>query len=123
MRDILSVRGSGSPDVGVTLSVAGVCARSGAQSHPSAAQAQTFRQRLVRELLSWVWVALAFFLITGTMVQARVIPSASMEGTLLIGDHLLMSRFGYDIGLPFTRYHIRLCREPRRQRGVTFHPP
>jgi signal peptidase I len=89
----------------------------------SAAKSRTFRQILVRELLSWIWVALAFFLITGTMVQARVIPSASMEGTLLIGDHLLMSRFGYDIGLPFTRFHIRLWREPRRQQVVIFHAP
>ena len=59
-------------------------------------------RRLVRELLSWVWVALAFLLITGTMVQARVIPSESMESTLLVGDHLLMSRIGYDVGVPFT---------------------
>ena len=59
----------------------------GAERHLPATVAKTFRQRLVRELLSWVWVALAFFLITGTMVQARVIPSASMEGTLLIGDN------------------------------------
>ena len=87
------------------------------------AEPKTFRQTLVRELLSWIWVALAFFLITGTMVQARVIPSASMEGTLLVGDHLLMSRFGYDIGLPFTRYHLRLWREPRRQQVVIFHAP
>jgi signal peptidase I len=92
-------------------------------SHSPAVESRTFRERLVRELLSWVWVALAFFLITGTMVQARVIPSASMEGTLLIGDHLLMSRFGYDIGLPFTRYHVRLWREPRRQQVVVFHAP
>ena len=53
-------------------------------------------QRILRELLSWLWVALAFLLITGTIVQARVIPSGSMESTLLVGDHLLMSRFGYD---------------------------
>ena len=78
---------------------------------------------VVRELLSWLWVALAFFLITGTMVQARVIPSASMENTLLVGDHLLMSRFGYDVSLPFTRYHIRLWREPRRQQVIIFHAP
>ena len=112
-----------SPDAGTNPSAAPDSAIAGAQSLSPKVETKTFRQRLVRELLSWVWVALAFFLITGTMVQARVIPSASMEGTLLIGDHLLMSRFGYDIGLPFTRYHIRLWREPRRQQVVIFHAP
>jgi len=79
--------------------------------------------RALRELISWVWVALSFLLITGTMVQARVIPSGSMENTLLVGDHLLMSRLGYDAGVPFTRYHVRLWREPRRQQVVIFHAP
>ena len=37
---------------------------------------------------------LAFLLINGTIGQARVIPSGSMENTLLIGDHLIMSRIG-----------------------------
>jgi signal peptidase I len=111
------------PDAGTNPSAAPDSAVAGTQSLSPKVETKTFRQRLVRELLSWVWVALAFFLITGTMVQARVIPSASMEGTLLIGDHLLMSRFGYDIGLPFTRYHIRLWREPRRQQVVIFHAP
>lgn len=80
-------------------------------------------QRFLRELISWMWVALSFLLITGTMVQARVIPSGSMENTLLVGDHLLMSRLGYDAGVPFTRYHLRLWREPRRQQVVIFHAP
>ena len=77
----------------------------------------------LRELISWLWVALAFLLITGTMVQARVIPSGSMENTLLVGDHLLMSRLGYDAGVPFTRYHVRLWREPHRQQMIIFHAP
>ena len=79
--------------------------------------------RVARELLSWLWVSLAFLLITGTMVQARVIPSGSMENTLLVGDHLLMSRIGYDAGLPFTQYHVRLWREPHRQQMIIFHAP
>jgi signal peptidase I len=81
------------------------------------------RQRILRELLSWVWVILAFLFITGTIVQARVIPSGSMEQTLLIGDHLLMSRIGYDASLPFTPYHMRLWREPRRQQMIIFRSP
>src|SRR6266481_1041065 len=53
-------------------------------------------QRVKREVIAWFWVGLAFLLINGTIGQARVIPSGSMENTLLIGDHLIMSRIGYD---------------------------
>jgi signal peptidase I len=86
-------------------------------------QGPTIAKRVLRELRSWCWVALAFLLITGTMVQARVIPSGSMEQTLLVGDHLLMSRIGYDVSLPFTHYHLRLWREPRRQQMIIFRAP
>jgi signal peptidase I len=80
-------------------------------------------RRVAHEFVSWLWVALAFFLITGTMVQARVIPSGSMENTLLVGDHLLMSRLGYDASVPFTRYHLRLWREPHHQQVIIFRAP
>src|SRR6201981_1001088 len=78
---------------------------------------------VLREALSWLWVILAFLFITGTIVQARVIPSGSMENTLLVGDHLLMSRFGYDAEVPLTQLHTRLWREPRRQQIVVFRAP
>lgn len=81
------------------------------------------QQKIVREALSWLWVILAFLFIQGTIVQARVIPSGSMEKTVLIGDHLIVSRFGYDAGVPFTRWHLPLWREPRRQQIVVFTPP
>ena len=42
------------------------------------------RQRVEREIVAWFWVALAFMLINGTIGQARVIPSGSMENTLLL---------------------------------------
>ena len=58
-------------------------------------------QRVQREVIAWFWVALVFLLINGTIGQARVIPSGSMENTLLIGDHLIMSRIGYDAGGAF----------------------
>ena len=86
-------------------------------------QTPSLRRRLLRELVSWLWVILSFLFITGTMVQARVIPSSSMERTLLVGDHLLMSRIGYDASLPFTQYHLRLWREPRRQQMIIFRSP
>jgi len=79
--------------------------------------------RVQREIVAWLWVILAFLFINGTLVQARVIPSGSMERTLLIGDHLIMSRFGYDAGIPFTHWHVPLWRNPHRQEIVIFRPP
>ena len=93
------------------------------EAAPAGDQGPTAGQRVLRELRSWLWIALAFLLITGTMVQARVIPSGSMEQTLLVGDHLIMSRIGYDVSVPFTQFHLRLWREPRRQQMIIFRAP
>jgi signal peptidase I len=79
--------------------------------------------RVKKEVIAWTWVILAFLLINGTLGQARVIPSGSMENTLLIGDHLIMSRIGYDAGVPFTNWHVSLWRNPQRQQMVIFRPP
>src|SRR6202047_3800740 len=81
------------------------------------------RQKVQREIIAWFWVALVFLLINGTIGQARVIPSGSMENTLLIGDHLIMSRIGYDAGVPFTNWHVPLWRNPHRQQVIIFQPP
>ncbi len=81
------------------------------------------RARAQREMIAWFWIVLAFLLINGTIGQARVIPSGSMENTLLIGDHLIMSRIGYDAGVPFTNFHLPLWRNPQRQQLIVFKPP
>jgi signal peptidase I len=93
------------------------------QETPPEEERLTGAQKLRREIIAWFWVALAFLLINGTIGQARVIPSGSMENTLLIGDHLIMSRIGYDAGVPFTRLHVPLWRNPKRQQVVIFKPP
>ena len=81
------------------------------------------RSRAWREAVSWFWVILGFLFIEGTLVQARVIPSGSMENTVLIGDHLIVSRIGYDAGIPFTPWHVPLWREPKRQQIIVFIAP
>ena len=83
----------------------------------------TAKDRVWREVVSWFWVILAFMLIEGTLVQARVIPSGSMEPTVLIGDHLIVSRIGYDAGIPFTDIHVPLWRNPKRQQIIVFRAP
>ncbi|MGB7847968.1 MAG: signal peptidase I [Candidatus Acidiferrum sp.] len=79
--------------------------------------------RIRKEVIAWAWVILVFLLINGTLGQARVIPSGSMENTLLVGDHLIMSRLGYDAGIPFTNWHVSLWRNPQRLQIVIFRPP
>jgi signal peptidase I len=79
--------------------------------------------RVRSELIAWFWIVLVFLLVNGTLGQARVIPSGSMENTLLVGDHLIMSRIGYDAGVPFTNLHVQLWRNPKRQQIVIFRPP
>ena len=83
----------------------------------------TASDRIWHEVISWFWVILAFLFIEGTLVQARVIPSGSMEKTVLIGDHLIVSRIGYDAGIPFTAIHVPLWRNPRRQQIIVFRAP
>jgi signal peptidase I len=83
----------------------------------------TTEQKIRREIIAWFWVGLVFLLINGTIGQARVIPSKSMENTLLVGDHLIMSRIGYDVGIPFTDIHAPLWRNPKRQQIIIFKPP
>jgi len=82
----------------------------------------TTQQKVRREAIAWFWVILVLLLVNGTVGQARVIPSASMKNTLLIGDHLFMSRLGYDAGIPFTDIHKSLWRTPKRQQIVIFRP-
>lgn len=56
-----------------------------------------------RDTLEAVVVALILaFIIRAFVVQAFKIPSGSMLETLQIGDHLLVTKFAYDVRLPST---------------------
>jgi signal peptidase I len=78
------------------------------------------KEKIRREIIGWTWVVLAFLFIHGTLLQARVIPSESMVETLLVGDHLLVSRFGYSAEVPFTGIRATLWRTPERQELIVF---
>src|SRR5580700_4201025 len=103
---------------------ASMAKRNTAASKAAAQEAEaSLGNRVKKEILAWFWIGLVFLLVNGTLGQARVIPSGSMENTLLVGDHLIMSRVGYDAGVPFTNWHVPLWRNPKRQQMIVFRPP
>ena len=85
-------------------------------------EASAARSRL-REVVEVVLSAVIFALFARTfLVQAFVVPSPSMEDTLLIGDHLLVNKFG---NAPHGRYLAKLLpyREARRGDIIVFKFP
>lgn len=58
--------------------------------------------------------------IRGTVIQAFKIPSGSMLPTLLIGDHLLVSKFLYGVRIPYTDKRICRVRAPKRGDVIVF---
>ncbi len=64
-------------------------------------------------------IIIAFFIRT-FVVQAFKIPSGSMKNTLLIGDHILVSKFIYGVKIPFLRKIVLPVKEPKRGDIVVF---
>ena len=72
-------------------------------------------------------IVIALLLILGFIrlfaVQAFKIPSGAMEDTLLIGDHIFISKFAYGMKIPGTDSKIFDFHEPARGDVVVFIPP
>jgi signal peptidase I len=74
------------------------------------------RKRFIKEYLEPIVIAVLIALFIRTFViQAFKIPSGSMEPTLQVGDHILVSKFIYGIKIPFT--NVRLFQFNKPQRG------
>ena len=62
---------------------------------------QAPKKRIAREYTEAILIALLLALLIRTfIVQAFKIPSGSMKKTLLIGDHILVSKFSYGTHIP-----------------------
>jgi signal peptidase I len=64
-------------------------------------------------------ILIAFFIRT-FVIQAYKIPSGSMKPTLLIGDHILVSKFNYGVKLPMIRSTLIPIGTPKRGDIVVF---
>jgi len=79
---------------------------------------------IVREYAEAIIVALllAFFIRT-FVVQAFKIPSGSMIPTLLIGDHILVNKFGYGVKNPLNGDVWIAAGDPQRHDVIVFQYP
>lgn len=64
-------------------------------------------------------IVIAFFIRT-FVIQAYKIPSGSMKTTLLIGDHILVSKFNYGIRIPLVRSTLIPIGTPERGDIIVF---
>lgn len=79
----------------------------------------------------WVWewtkaISTAILLFLGVRtfaVEAFKIPTGSMEGTLLIGDFLLVNKAVYGAEIPLTQRRLPAFAQPGRGDVVVFLPP
>lgn len=93
------------------------------KSRASKKQAQQKKSQ-IRDWSEALIVAAVLALIIRTfVVQAFKIPSGSMEDTLLIGDHLLVSKFIYGLQVPFSDEPVLSMRDPERGDIIVFEFP
>ena len=82
------------------------------------------RQETVWDTLRSLLIVLAGVLCIRTFVaEATVIPTGSMESTILIGDHVFLNKLLYGPRLPYTSLRLPPFREVHRQEIVAFRYP
>jgi signal peptidase I len=79
---------------------------------------------LWREYGESILVAVAVaLLVRGFVVEAFRIPSGSMVPTLLVGDHIFVSKLAYAVRVPFTHLRLLELAAPRRGDVIVFENP
>ncbi len=73
-------------------------------------------------IAEWAVTILLLLFGTTTLVQAFVIPTGSMEDTLLVGDHLLVDKLAYAPGGSITKYLLPY-EEPKHGDIIVFRYP
>src|SRR5581483_7740206 len=84
--------------------------------------AQPKREPARNSIAEWAVTILLLLFGTTTLVQAFVIPTGSMEDTLLIGDHLLVDKLAYSPTGTVSRYLLPY-EQPKHGDIIVFHPP
>ena len=77
-------------------------------------------QQEIRPLLI---LALILFSIRSSLADWNVVPSGSMQPTILVGDRVLVNKLAYDLKVPFTTWHLAEWDNPKRGEIVVFFSP
>jgi signal peptidase I len=93
------------------------------KSRASKKQAQQKKSQIRDWTEALIVAAVLALIIRSFVVQAFKIPSGSMEDTLLIGDHLLVSKFIYGLQVPFSDEPVLSMRDPERGDIIVFEFP
>jgi len=122
-----------SPAIVASVASAGTVPGAGVARPSAAARAAALDSinRSARLQLGWLWewakifqfAVVLFLLVRAFLVEAYKIPSGSMEGTLLVGDFLLVNKLVYGAEVPLTGRHLPRLRAPARGEVVVFQWP
>ena len=66
---------------------------------------------------------LALTVLFGFVLEIGMVPTPSMEGTVLVGDHLVLLKLPYGPQIPFTSYRVPQWRTPKPGEIVAFRSP
>jgi len=82
------------------------------------------KKNVIREYVESFGVAIiAALILKALVIEHFVIPSGSMEDTLLVGDFLFVNKFVYGARIPFTDIKLPELREPKQNDKVVFKYP
>lgn len=83
-----------------------------------------YKISIVREYTEAIVIALVLALfIRAYLIQAFKIPSGSMIPTLLVGDHIVVSKCSYGVKLPFIDKKVLVFNNPKRGDIIVFKFP
>ncbi|MBM4338100.1 MAG: signal peptidase I [Deltaproteobacteria bacterium] len=79
------------------------------------------KKKFFKEYIEPIVIAVLIALFIRTfIIQAFKIPSSSMEPTLQVGDHILVSKFIYGTKIPFTNIKLLELKTPKRGDTIVF---
>jgi signal peptidase I len=67
----------------------------------------------MRFIVSWVPVIVIVLLLRSFVVEAFMVPTPSMESTIMVGDFLLVNKFIYGVKIPFTSKNLISINNPK----------